>query len=187
MAPAATTKLTYEDYLELPDDGNRYEIIDGELFVNPAPVPLHQFVVANIMFAFSVYLREQRRGVVLTSPLDIVLGKDTVVQPDLNVFIGGRREIIGAKNVQGAPDLVVEVLSPGTRRLDEVGKHRAYESSGVTEYWIVDPVLELVKIHRRAASGFERVAEIGTEAGGVITSPLLPGFALDIAAVFATE
>lgn len=185
MAPAAATKLTYQDYLELPDDGNRYEIIDGELFVNPAPVPQHQRIVANLMFAFLVHLRATRSGEVLTSPLDIVLGSDTVVQPDLNVFVGERRQIIGQKNVQGAPDLVIEVLSPGTRRLDEIKKRRAYETSGVTEYWIVDPEAELVKIYRRTAGTFDLAAELTTEEGGAIITPLLPGFTLDVSAVFA--
>jgi Uma2 family endonuclease len=186
MAPAASTKLTYQDYLELPDDGNRYEIIDGELFVNPSPVPQHQFVSGNLFFAFSLYLREHRAGVVLSAPLDVKLDEDTVVQPDVNVIVGDRRRIIGLKNVQGAPDLVIEILSPGTRRLDEMHKRRAYERSGVAEYWIVDPELELVKIHRRTGSGFERVADISTETGGAITTPLLPGFSMDIAAVFAS-
>lgn len=184
MAPAAATKLTYQDYLELPDDGNRYEIIDGELFVNPAPVPQHQRIVANLMFAFLLHFRANRNGEVLTSPLDIVLGSDTVVQPDLNVFIGDRRQIIGKKNVQGAPDLVVEILSPSTRRLDEVKKRRAYETSGVTEYWIVDPEAESVRIYRRTAATFNLATELSTEEGGEITTPLLTGFTLDVAAVF---
>jgi Uma2 family endonuclease len=184
MAPAATTKLTYEDYLELPDDGNRYEIIDGELFVNPAPVPQHQRIVRNVARAFDRHFEHSGGGEVLWAPLDVVLRDDRIVQPDVAVFVGDRRQIIGARNVQGAPDLVVEVVSPGSRRADEMDKRHLYESSGVTEYWIIDPELELVKIYRRTAAAFERVAEISTESGGAVTTPLLPGFTVAIEAVF---
>jgi Uma2 family endonuclease len=184
MASQTTTKLTYEDYVKLPDDGNRYEIIDGELIVNPAPVPFHQLVVGEIWFALKSYFREHGGGKVLQSPIDVILEESGIVQPDLIVILDRRAEILGPKNVQGAPDLVVEVLSDGTRRYDERDKRQLYERSGVDEYWIVDPVLELVKIHRRSGDAFIRVAEISTETGGTITSPLLPGFSLDIAAVF---
>jgi Uma2 family endonuclease len=184
MAPAAATKLTYQDYLELPDDGNRYEIIDGELFVNPAPVPQHQRIVRNVCRALDRHFERVGGGEVLWAPLDIVLRDDRIVQPDVAVFVGERRQIIGPKNVQGAPDLVVEVISPGSRRLDEIEKRRLYERSGVTEYWIIDPELELLKIYRRTVAAFERVAEISMESGGAITTPLLAGFTLAIEAVF---
>lgn len=184
MAPQTTTKLTYEDYVKLPDDGNRYEIIDGELLVNPAPVPLHQLVVGEIWFALKSHFREHGGGKVISSPVDVVLEESGIVQPDLIVILERRAQILGPTNVQGAPDLVIEVLSDRTRRYDELDKRRLYERSGVDEYWIVDPVVELLKIYRRAGESYVRVAEISTETGGAITSPLLPGFSLDIAAVF---
>lgn len=180
-----SAKLTYEDYLKLPHDGKRYEIIDGELYVNPAPVPIHQVIVLNIASAFRVYFRAHGGGRVLSSPVDVVFSDERVVQPDVIAMKSGRVAIVGKKNVRGVPNLVVEVLSDSTRRLDEVKKRKLYEQSGVDEYWIVDPELELVKIDRLSAAGFAKASEIGTETGGSITSPLFPGFALDVFEIFA--
>jgi Uma2 family endonuclease len=186
MAPAtSTTHLTYEDLLELPADGNRYEIIDGELFVNPAPVSRHQFIVTTLTGHLFAYFATHGGGRVVVSPIDVVFADASVVQPDIIVIKADRQSIITEKNVQGAPNLCIEVLSPSTRRLDEVHKRKLYERGGVDEYWIVDPELELVTIYRRGGSVFERAAEISTETGGTITTPLLPEFALDIADVFA--
>jgi len=184
MVLATSTKLTYEDYLELPDDGNRYEIIDGELFLNPAPVPRHQRIVGSLFFALHRHFLDEGGGEVLLAPTDVLLGTGNVVQPDLVVVAAANAAIVKEKNISGAPDLTIEVLSEGTRRRDEIAKRKLYEQAGVSEYWIVDPELETVKIHRRMASSFERVAEISTEAGGTITTPILPGFALDIHDIF---
>jgi Uma2 family endonuclease len=182
MAPQITSRMTYEDYDKLPNDGKRYEIIDGELYVNPAPVPRHQIIVSNIHFQLRSRLQDCR---VLDAPIDVVFAEDSIVQPDVIAIRSERASIIGEKNIQGAPNLVVEVLSDGTRRLDEIDKRKLYERSGVDEYWIVDPVLELVKVYRREGTAFTRVAEISTETGGAITSPQFPGFSLDVHDVFA--
>lgn len=184
MAPATSTKLTYDDYVKLPDDGKRYEIIDGELYVNPAPVPTHQFIIANIMAAFVSYSRIHG-GRAAGAPIDVLLGPGNVVQPDIVFIKGDRISIIGPKNIQGPPHIVVEVLSDSTRRYDEIRKRKLYESSGVEEYWVVDPEIELVKIYRAAGGVYVTAAEITTEEGGAIASPLLPGFSLPIAEVFA--
>jgi Uma2 family endonuclease len=184
MAPATSTKLTYDDYVKLPDDGKRYEIIDGELFANPAPVPTHQFIIANIMAAFVSYSRVHG-GRAAGAPIDVLLGEGQIVQPDVVFIKNDRAPIIGAKNIQGPPHIVVEVLSDGTRRNDEIKKRKLYESAGVDEYWVVDPEPELVKIYRAKGREYTQAAEINTEDGGDITSPLLPGFSLPIAEVFA--
>jgi len=180
----AATKLTYADYAALPDDGKRYELIDGELIMNPAPVPKHQFIVRNVLRALDRYFLERRNGTAVAAPIDVVLADEFTVQPDVIAIRSERLSIIGERNIQGAPDLVVEVLSDGTRRRDEIEKRKVYERFGVDEYWIVDPELELVKIYRRSRGGFARVAEITTETGGEITTPLLPDFALPISGVF---
>jgi Uma2 family endonuclease len=187
MAPATTTtRLTYDDLLELPADGNRYEIINGELFVNPAPILFHQRIVQNIFIALELWARAHRAARVYVSPVDVMFTNESVVEPDIVVIKSEREGILAnEKNVQGAPNLCIEVLSPSTRRLDEVHKRKLYERGGVDEYWIVDPELELVKIYRRAGAIFERAAEISTETGGTLTTPLLPEFALGIAEVFA--
>jgi Uma2 family endonuclease len=184
MAPATSSRLTYDDYVKLPDDGKRYEIIDGELYVNPAPVPRHQFIIAVINAAFVNYAREHG-GRVAGAPIDVLLGDDRIVQPDVIFIKNERASIIGPKNIQGPPHIVVEVLSDGTRRYDEIQKRKLYESSGVDEYWVVDPEIELVKLYRATGGVYVKAAEISTEHGGAITSPLLPGFSLSIAEVFA--
>jgi len=184
MPPATTTRLTYEDYVKLPDDGKRYEIIDGELFVNPSPIPRHQWIVVNVVAAFHSWFRAHGGGRVFVSPLDVLLEEHSIVQPDVIVIRSDRAGVVGKKNVQGPPHLAIEVLSESTRRHDEIRKRKLYERAGVDEYWIVDPELELVKIYRRAGTAFGPAIQIDTETGGKITSPLFPGFALDLADVF---
>jgi Uma2 family endonuclease len=185
MARQTAARLTYDDCVKLPDDGNRYEIIDGELYVQAAPVPKHQFIVANLIFAFTAHFRAHGGGRALGAPLDIVLADDRIVQPDVVVITDDRAGIIGSKNVQGAPNLVVEVLSAGNRRYDEIQKRKVYESSGVEEYWIVDPEVELMKIYRASRGAFVLAGEIDTDTGGTITTPLLPRFAVDVREIFA--
>jgi Uma2 family endonuclease len=185
MAPQTATRMTYEEFLALPDDGKHYELIEGELVLNPAPVPRHQWVVANIYFALRMHFENQGGGRAYFSPIDVVLPSENVLEPDIIVLIGDRLSLIGPKNVQGPPNIAVEVLSDGSRRKDEVTKRRLYERYGVDEYWIADPETETVKIYRRAGDTFERAVEISTDTGGTITSPLLPGFALDVNKVFA--
>jgi Uma2 family endonuclease len=184
MAPQTSTRLTYEDYLELPDDGKQYELIEGELVLNPTPITRHQWIVGNLYHAIRDYLDDHDIGKAFMAPLDVVLAGDVVVQPDVMVILRERFPIIGEKNIQGAPNIVVEVLSDGTRKWDETVKRKLYERFGVDEYWIVDPVIDVVKIYRRTGTSFVRANEIGTESGGEITSPLLPGFALDVSLVF---
>jgi Uma2 family endonuclease len=184
MAPQTSTRLTYEDYLELPDDGKQYELIEGELILNPAPIPRHQWIALNIAGELRNYHRQQGGGRALVAPIDVVLAEDVVLQPDVIFIRTERLSIVGEKNIQGAPNIVVEVLSDSTRRRDEIVKRKLYERFGVDEYWIVDPTIESVKIYRRNSELFVRALEISTETGGTITSPLLPGFALDVNVVF---
>jgi Uma2 family endonuclease len=183
MAPQTATRMTVEEFLSLPDDGINRELINGEVVVNPAPVPLHQIVAGNIVFAFKLFLREQGGGIVFSAPLDVRLGGE-VLQPDVVLICRNRELIAGSKKIAFPPDLVVEVLSDGTRRRDEIEKRKIYDHSGVGEYWIADPEIELVKIYRRVQDAFQRVAELSTETGGTITTPLLPSFTLDVRDVF---
>jgi Uma2 family endonuclease len=121
---------------------------------------------------------------VFLSPFDVVFSNFAVVEPDLLYITAERREILTKQNVQGAPDLVIEVGSPGTRRRDESIKRRLYERSQVSEYWIVDPELEVVRIYRREGAGFDRPRELSREAGDVLESALFPSFTLPLDAVF---
>ncbi|HWN42405.1 MAG TPA: Uma2 family endonuclease [Thermoanaerobaculia bacterium] len=177
-------KLTYEDYLRFPQDGKRHEILEGEHFVTAAPYPKHQRVLGEIHGRFYIFLREHRIGQVYLAPTDVLLSEHDVVQPDL-VFISNERlAILTEKNVQGAPDLHVEVLSESTRRMDESVKLARYERCGVREYWVVDPARSEARIYRRSGERLRKEAELSAAAGDVLRSPLLPGLEIPLAEIF---
>jgi Uma2 family endonuclease len=184
-ARAEPIRYTYEDYLNFPDDGRRHELIDGEHFVTPAPLRRHQKLSGRLMFALEAWLRKHPTGEVYAAPLDVILSDVDVVEPDILFVSNERAEVLG-KWVHGAPDLVVEILSPSTRRVDEITKRRLYERVGVREYWIVDGEIEAVKVYRRQDDGtFPRVADLSREEGHSLETPLLPGFSLSLAELFA--
>lgn len=131
--------LTYDDYTAIPNDRNRYELFEGELEVTPAPGTRHQIVVTNLALLLGNHIRKRKLGRLLVAPCDVLLSDITVVQPDL-LFVALEREtIITPKYVQGAPDLVVEVISPGTERTDRDVKRQLYARYGVRHYWLIDP------------------------------------------------
>jgi Uma2 family endonuclease len=178
-------KLTYEDYLYLPEDGKRHEIIDGEHYVSPAPATRHQIILANLLHLLHPLVRELRLGRVLPAPVDVVLSDTDVVQPDLLYVSTAHLDRLTEANLQGAPDLAVEILSDSTRRTDEITKRRLYERHGVAEYWVVDPVLESIKVYRRNAQDrYERAAELTLEAADTLTTPLPAGLQIPLQAVF---
>ena len=176
--------LTYDDYCQIPDDGNRYEVIDGVLYMSPSPIVRHQIILRNLSFMLGAWTKKTKAGTILFAPMDVVLSKHNVVQPDILFVSNERASIIEEKNLQGAPDLLIEILSEGNRRHDEVRKRVLYESFGVLEYWIVDPVLETIKVYRLEDDRFTRVAEWSLEREDVIVSPVLPGFDYGLADVF---
>jgi Uma2 family endonuclease len=186
MYPASDrVKLTYEDLVALPDDGMRHELIDGEHYVTPAPTWPHQFIAGNLYLLIGNYVRERRLGVVLFAPFDVVFSRYDVVEPDLVYFSTDRfKEVVGDKNAQGAPDLAIEILSPSTRRRDEIIKRRLYERNGVPEYWVVDPELEAVKVYRLVEGTYQKAGELSLEDDAVLTTPLLPDLTLPLAAIF---
>ena len=177
-------RLTYDDLVRMPDDGLRHEIIDGVHYVTPSPVLRHQLLVGRILVAIANYLEVHPIGQVFGSPVDAVFSPSDVVVPDLVFVSADQREILTAPNIQGAPALVVEVLSPGTKKRDLGIKKTLFERQGVREYWIVDPKANTVTVHRRAADGgFPRVALLPDDAK-VVTTPLLPGFSLSLEKLF---
>jgi Uma2 family endonuclease len=177
-------KLTYDDFVHFPDDGKRHELIDGEHYVTPSPNTRHQRIVFNLTGLIWSFLQANRIGQAFGSPLDVVFSDFDVVEPDLLFVSHARREVLTAQNVQGAPDLVVEVGSPSTRRRDELTKHRLYERFGVSEYWVVDPDLDLIKVFRLVEGRYTRTSELTLAAGDVLTTPLLPGLELSLASIF---
>lgn len=169
-------RLTYEDYCLLPNDGKRYEIIDGELFVTPSPNFLHQIVVTRLIFYLSAYLVEHPLGQVIVSPFDVVFSQFDVVEPDILYVSHARSSVLTKKNVQGSPDLLVEVLSPSTAKIDRTTKLKLYARFGVEEYWIIDPESPSAEIYRRAKATLDLTAKL--DAKDSLTSPLFPGFSL---------
>ncbi len=187
MQPAPRdTRLTYEDFLLFPDDGRRHELIDGEHYVTPSPNTRHQELVGRLHFELALYLRGHREaGRVFLAPFDVIFTRWDVVEPDLLFVAGDQASIITDKNVQGPPALMVEVLSPGTRRTDEQVKRRLFDRGGVREYWLVDPELELIKVFRRQTNGaFARAAELTHEAHDILATPLLSDFTLRLDELF---
>jgi Uma2 family endonuclease len=181
---AARRKLTYEDYECIPDDGLRHEILDGEHYVSPSPVTRHQRVSLALALRFGVYLEKRTLGEIFTAPCDVVLSPYDIAQPDLLFISNERAGIITEKNIQGAPDLLIEVLSDGTRKRDEGIKHDLYERFGVKEYWLVDPVRQTVLVYRREGDRFHRTGRFAAAAGDVLTTPLLPGLEIPLAKIF---
>jgi Uma2 family endonuclease len=186
MKPAASVKFTYDDFLTFPDDGKRHEIIDGEHYVTPSPNTKHQVVSMNLTRAFILYLEHHRVGQLFAAPFDVILSDVDIVVPDLVYISHGRAGVLTEQHVRGAPDLVVEILSPSTRKADEITKRKQYERFGVAEYWVVDPELDAIKVYRRVGDRFVRAAELSVAAGDSLTTPLLPGFSVTLAEIFAS-
>ena len=181
---AHSTQFTYEDYLLFPDDGKRHELIDGDHFVTPAPTTKHQKTSGNLFGFLFAHVQKTKCGQVFSAPTDVVLSDLDVVQPDLLFISHARSSIITPKNIQGPPDLVVEILLETTRKTDEMIKRKLYERYKVPEYWIVDPELETVKIYRPSNQGYARVAELSAEASNALNTPLLPDWELALHDLF---
>ena len=180
-----TVRLTYDDYVLIPEDGQRHEIIDGEHYVSPAPTLKHQEVLLELSLALGNFIKAHRLGKLYMAPVDVVLSFYDVVQPDL-VFISKERlHILTRKNIQGGPDLAIEILSDGTRRVDEGIKHSTYERFGVKEYWLVDPDQETVAVHRLEGGQFRKITDLATGKGDVLVTPLLPGLEIRLAEIFS--
>lgn len=185
MSPQAhKVKFTYEDYLLFPDDGKRHELIDGERYMTPAPSTKHQRISLNLAITIGTYVKQHKIGKVFDAPCDVILSDLDVVQPDLLFVSSARASIITEKNIQGAPDLVVEILSEGTRKTDEIIKRKLYEGHGIPEYWIVDPELETVKVYRMSAQGYIRSAELSLESNSTLTTPLLADLRIPLSEIF---
>ena len=184
MKPAGV-KLTYDDFLLFPDDGMRHELIDGEHYVTPSPNTKHQTVSVTLTVLIGGWLEANPIGRLYHAPFDVVFSRFDVVEPDV-LYLSNQRaaEVLTTQHVSGTPDLVIEIGSPGTRSRDETLKRALYERSGVTEYWFVDPEIDVVRIYRRSGERFVRPMELSREANDVLTTPLLPGLELPLARLF---
>jgi Uma2 family endonuclease len=136
---------TAADLREIPDDRNRYEIIDGELFVTPSPLPSHQWLSKRFFLAINSYLEAHGIGEIIYAPADVELADDTVVEPDLFVVPPVVSKPPGSWADIGSLRLVIEILSPSTARADRIVKRRRYQREGIPEYWIVDGDARIVE------------------------------------------
>lgn len=180
----AQGEWTYEDYLRLPEDGNRYEVIRGVLYVSPAPTTEHQYSSNEFAFRLSLFVRENSLGRVFTAPYDIRLPYriSDPVEPDVMFFRRGNEPRRGTACFEGVPDLVAEILSPGTRRRDQTVKLQAYQDAGVPEYWLTDPGARTVVVYVLEKGKYVELVRGG--AGDTVWSSVLPGFRVNVTDLF---
>ncbi len=177
----ANVRFNYHDYLLLPED-KRYEILDGELYVVPAPNVRHQTLLGQLFNVLDRHAREKSLGKVLLAPCDVILSDENIVQPDILFVSNERLGIIGEANISGDPDLVIEILSPGTRNRDLEIKRKIYAGFGVPEYWIVDPEAETIDVLVLGDQGYLSAAIFGRS--DRLSSPLLPELTLPLSDLF---
>jgi len=175
------TRLTYADYMKTSDD-ERYELLNGELVMVPSPKKIHQSISGILHLMVGTFVRDRGLGKVYFSPFDVVLSDSDVVQPDLLFVSNERIGIVTADNVQGAPDLVVEILSPATAERDRTLKLDLYARRGVQEYWIVDPDAKTIRVLLRGECSFDVVSVYGE--GEILRSPTLEEFSVALEEVF---
>ncbi|MDQ3411561.1 MAG: Uma2 family endonuclease [Chloroflexota bacterium] len=177
-----TTRIyTYNDLADTPDDGQRYEIIGGELFVSPSPILDHQRVLSRLHVWLANFVWEHELGEVLVGPTDVFFAETDVVVPDVLFVARDRSDLLHRRYVAGAPDLVIEVLSPKTRRRDLGIKKALCAAYGVAEYWIADPSAHTLEVWTLVEGGYELVEQTGD----MVRSLVVPGFEVALADLFA--
>ncbi|MEW6378683.1 MAG: Uma2 family endonuclease [bacterium] len=175
-------RLNYQDYILFPDDGKRHEIIEGEHYMAPSPNVRHQSISRNLEFVINQYVEEHDLGKVFDAPMDVILSDENIVQPDILFISKKNYGIITTQNIQGAPDLLIEILSESSRRLDRLIKMKTYGKFGVEEYWLVDPAIDQVEIFRMKKTGLKLLKTY--QGCQELVSPLFPGLKIDLKKVF---
>jgi len=183
MAVQQAEKLyTVDDYLAMPDEYPRYELLEGELIEMVSPTSRHQRISRQLFTALNTHCAAHDLGEVFYAPLDVILSRTIVVQPDLLFISKARRAELIGERITGAPDLVIEILSPATSARDFNQKRKLYARHGVKEYWIVDPDDETIEVQRLQGNVFSTVALF--EKGQTLTSPMFEGLNVDVGQVF---
>lgn len=174
---------TYADVADWPEaeHGERYEIIEGVLVVSPSPIPLHQSLMIELTLIVGPFVKAGRLGRLFTAPVDVLLADNVLLIPDLVFVRQDRLHIVGPTLIAGPPDLVVEILSPSTRRRDLGKKLRLYAQFGIPEYWIVDPRARTLAVYVL----IDRQYQLALQEDGIARSTVLPGLTIDVAALFA--
>lgn len=180
---------TYEDYLRLPEDGRRYEVIRGFLYVTPSPSFDHQYVVSKMNRWLGSFVDDNRLGVVLVAPFDIRLpgGVGNPVQPDVVFIRRDRQPRSGDSRFDGVPDLVVEVLSPGNWRFDRTTKLTAYRDAGVPEVWLVNPITRTVEVFGLSSKHPEYLLRERRGVGETVGSAILVDLRIEVAELFPSD
>ena len=174
------SKLTYEDYLLVPEDGKRYEIIGGALYVNAAPNSYHQAILGRLYIEFNKQIAEAKHGLVFLAPFDVQLDQHTVIQPDLTIILNDRRSYLTKAKFDGVPSMVIEIISPSNPSHDRKLKRKLYEQTEIQEYWIVDP--EQKKLEQLVlADGAYEVREAATS---TVSLSITPEATIDITGLF---
>ena len=183
----AEQKITVREYLGRDDfePGFTYELINGEIVKKTSPHPRHQIISANLFRELDNFIREKKLGIVLFAPVDVFLDEENALVPDLIFISETRKAIITDNGVEGAPDLVVEILSPGTAKYDRGDKMKVYKKHRIPEYWLVDPKLKSVEIYTFMDGDYE-LKELVMETG-LAQSTVLQGFTLDVEKTFNGE
>ncbi|MBM3890489.1 MAG: Uma2 family endonuclease [Verrucomicrobia bacterium] len=185
MPQTIAPPITRYDYEQMPEGPPYYQVIEGELVMSPSPRTPHQYIIGNLYVFLRNYLRDHPIGEVLLAPLDVFLSETNVYQPDLVFVSNERRSLITDHGIEGAPDLVIEVLSPGTARFDRGSKRKIYARTGVQELWLVDPDGKRIQIYRLTEDADAPAATYAANA--VFESPLLPGLRIEAAEVFKSS
>jgi Uma2 family endonuclease len=178
MAVRRGVQFLATDIWDTPDDGKRYEVIDGELYVAPPPVWKHQNGLANLLFILTAFIRAHDLGKIVPAPVGVVLDEHNGIQPDIIYIRRERLSIISERGVEGAPDLVVEVLSPSTRSRDKGVKMRRYAAAGIPHYWQLDPRTDSLEAYRLGEQGYQLVGRFGP--GSLFRPELFPGLEIPI-------
>ena len=174
------TKLEYDDLMHLPEDGNTYEILEGDLYVTPSPSPIHQRVSKRLQRQLEAYFEATGLGEVFNAPLDVILSKGDVVEPDLIVVTDPAQ--VSNRAVEGPPLLLVEILSPSSIERDRILKAARYAALGVPHYWIVDLEARVIECYRRIGTKYEPIAR--AQAPAALQHPDWPDLAIDTATIW---
>ncbi len=175
-------RFTYSDYCLLPED-KRYELIGGDLYMAPAPLTRHQVILLNLALLIGPFVRQHNMGLFLPAPVDVIFSDEDVLQPDLLFVAADREGILTERACEGAPDLVIEILSPSTSQRDRQLKRKVYANYGVKEYWLVDPETDSIQVLRLGEADFSDCGNFGS--GGHISTPLLPRLEVLVSEVVA--
>jgi Uma2 family endonuclease len=181
MVKRANVQFSYQGYQLFPED-KRYEILDGNLCLVSSPNTKHQRVSKKILIALARQVEERNLGEIFVAPYDVILSGDNIVQPDIFFIAGGRVGLVGELNLQGTPDLVIEILSAGSRKKDLEIKKKIYARFGVGEYWIVNPDAETIEVQIWSEIGYLRHAVYAKS--GCLSSPLLPSIRVPLRDIF---